>query len=104
MEGQRIKNAATVQAALAAAGATQQEATARSPPRRFTDVPRAVFTVSQARYNELEPTIYPIPGTVFQTSDARSAVTPGLASGIVGTVGPITAQDLGQLAHRTTLR
>jgi len=98
VEGQRIKNAATVQAALVAAGATQQEASSaiaasKVHPTYFDPV----FTVTQARYNQLEPTIYPIPGTVFQTSDARSAVTPGLASGIVGTVGPITAQELGQL-------
>jgi cell division protein FtsI/penicillin-binding protein 2 len=98
VEGQRIKNAATVQAALVAAGATQQEASSaiaasKVHPTYF----EPVFTVTQARYNQLEPTIYPIPGTVFQTSDARSAVTPGLASGIVGTVGPITAQELGQL-------
>jgi cell division protein FtsI/penicillin-binding protein 2 len=98
VEGQRIKNAATVQAALVAAGATRQEASSaiaasKVHPTYF----EPVFTVTQARYNQLEPTIYPIPGTVFQSSDARSAVTPGLASGIVGTVGPITAQELGQL-------
>ncbi len=53
--------------------------------------------MSRDRYNQLEPTIYPIPGTVFQSSNARSALTPGLAAGVVGTVGPITAQELGQL-------
>ena len=53
--------------------------------------------MSQARYNQLEPTIYPIPGTVFQSGTALSAITPGLAAGIVGTVGPITAQELSQL-------
>jgi len=56
-----------------------------------------VFTVTRARYDQLEPTIYPIPGTVFQSSTALSAVTPGLAAGIVGTVGPVTAQELSQL-------
>jgi cell division protein FtsI/penicillin-binding protein 2 len=98
VEGQRIKDAAAVQAALVAAGATKQEASSaiaasKVHPTYF----EPVFTVSQARYNQLEPTIYPIPGTVFQNSDARSAVTPGLAAGVVGMVGPITAQELGQL-------
>ncbi len=98
VEGQRIKDAGAVQAALVAAGATKQEASgaiaaSKVHPTYF----EPVFTVSQARYNQLEPTIYPIPGTVFQNSDARSAVTPGLAAGVVGTVGPITAQELGQL-------
>jgi cell division protein FtsI/penicillin-binding protein 2 len=98
VEGQRIKNAAAVQAALVAAGATKQEASgaiaaSKVHPTYF----EPVFTVTQARYNQLEPTIYPIPGTVFQNSSALSAITPGLASGVVGTVGPITAQELGQL-------
>jgi cell division protein FtsI/penicillin-binding protein 2 len=98
VEGQRIKNAAAVQAALVAAGATKQEASgaiaaSKVHPTYF----EPVFTVTQARYNQLEPTIYPIPGTVFENSSALSAITPGLASGVVGTVGPITAQELGQL-------
>jgi cell division protein FtsI/penicillin-binding protein 2 len=98
VEGARIKDAKAVQAALVAAGATVSEASqaiaaAKLHPTYF----EPVFTVSQARYNQLEPTIYPIPGTVFQSGNARSAITPGLAAGVVGTVGPITAQELGEL-------
>ena len=98
VEGARIKDAKAVQAALVTAGATATEASqaiaaAKLHPTYF----EPVFTVSQARYNQLAPTIYPIPGTVFQSSNARSAITPGLASGVVGTVGPITAQELSQL-------
>jgi cell division protein FtsI/penicillin-binding protein 2 len=98
VEGARIKNAKAVQAALVAAGATVSEASdaiaaAKLHPTYF----EPVFTVSQARYNQLQPTIYPIPGTVFQSGSARSAITPGLAAGVVGTVGPINAQELSQL-------
>jgi cell division protein FtsI/penicillin-binding protein 2 len=98
VEGARIKDAHAVQAALVAAGATKAEASdaiaaAKLHPTYF----EPVFTVSQARYNQLQPTIYPIPGTVFQSGSARSAITPGLAAGVVGTVGPITAQELSQL-------
>jgi cell division protein FtsI/penicillin-binding protein 2 len=98
VEGARIKDASTVRAALVAAGATVGEASgaiaaAKLHPTYF----EPVFTVSQARYNQLEPTIYPIPGTVFQSGSARSAITPGLAAGVVGAVGPITAQELSQL-------
>ena len=98
VEGERIKDAPSVQSALVAAGASATEASdaiaaAKVHPTYF----EPVFTVSRARYNQLEPTIYPIPGTVFQTGTARSAITPGLAAGVVGTVGPITAQELGQL-------
>ncbi len=98
VEGARIKDAKAVQAALVAAGATEAEASsaiaeAKIHPTFF----EPVFTVSRDRYNQLEPTIYPIPGTVFQSGNARSAITPGLAAGVVGTVGPITAQELSQL-------
>ncbi len=98
VEGQRIKNAAAVQAALVSVGATASEASqaiaaAKIHPTFF----EPVFTVTQARYDQIQPTIYPIPGTVFETSDARNAVTPGLAAGLVGTVGPITAQELSEL-------
>jgi cell division protein FtsI/penicillin-binding protein 2 len=34
---------------------------------------------------------------VFQSGSALSAVTPGLTAGLVGTVGPVTAQELSQL-------
>lgn len=98
VEGARIKDAKAVQAALVAAGApvsaaSEAIAAAKLHPTYF----EPVFAVSQARYNQLAPTIYPIPGTVFQSSNARSAITPGLAAGVVGTVGPITAQQLSQL-------
>ena len=45
----------------------------------------------------LKPTLYPIPGTVFQNTSARTAVTAGLAAHLVGGVGPITAQELHTL-------
>jgi cell division protein FtsI/penicillin-binding protein 2 len=98
VEGARIKDAKAVQEALVAAGASasaasQAIAAAKLHPTYF----EPVFTVSQARYYQLEPTIYPIPGTVFQSGNARSAITPGLAAGVVGKVGPITAQELSQL-------
>jgi cell division protein FtsI/penicillin-binding protein 2 len=98
VEGLRIKDASAVEAALVSAGATASQASsaitaAKAHPTYF----EPVFTVSRARYDEIQPTIYPIPGTVFQASTARSAITPGLAAGLVGTVGPITAQELGQL-------
>src|SRR6202012_163940 len=56
-----------------------------------------VFTVSQARYQQLKPTVYPLPGTVFESSAAQQATTSGLSSGIVGTVGAVTAEELKNL-------
>ena len=96
--GMRVKDAATLRGALIAAGATASQAdsaiaAAKAHPTYF----EPVFTVSRARYQQLRPAIYPVPGTVFQAGTARSAITPGLAGGLVGAVGPVTAQELGQL-------
>jgi cell division protein FtsI/penicillin-binding protein 2 len=98
LEGSRIKNASTLTSALVAAGATHQQASsavtaAKAHPSFF----EPVFTVSQARYEQLKPTLYPLPGTVFESSSAQQAITSGLSSGIVGTVGAITAQELKNL-------
>ncbi len=98
VEGARVKNATALTSALVAAGATRQETSsaivaAKAHPTFF----EPVFTVSRARYDQLQPTIYPIPGTVFQSGTALSAITPGLTAGLVGTVGPVTAEELSQL-------
>jgi len=98
IEGSRITSAPTVTAALVLAGATAAEvsgalATATAHPQWFVPV----FDVTQARYAQIKPAIYPVPGTVFETHSARSAVTPGLAAHVVGSVGPITAQELVRL-------
>ncbi len=98
VEGARVKNATALTSALVAAGATKQEASsaivaAKAHPTFF----EPVFTVSRARYDQLQPTIYPIPGTVFQSGTALSAITPGLTAGLVGTVGAVTAEELSQL-------
>src|SRR5579863_223860 len=98
VEGLRIKDTAAVQAALVSAGATAAQASdAIAAAKRHPTYFEPVFTVPRDRYNQIESTIYPIPGTVFQSGTALSAVTPGLTAGLVGTVGPITAQELSQL-------
>ncbi|HXW47064.1 MAG TPA: penicillin-binding transpeptidase domain-containing protein [Streptosporangiaceae bacterium] len=97
VEGQRIKDASAVRATLVAAGApasavAQAMAGAKSEPTWF----EPVYTISWARYLQLKPKIYPIPGTVFQTVYQRTPITPGLGY-VVGSVGPITAQQLHEL-------
>ncbi|HXP57981.1 MAG TPA: penicillin-binding transpeptidase domain-containing protein [Streptosporangiaceae bacterium] len=98
VEGSRIKDASSLTKALVTAGATQQQASsaisaAQAHPTFF----EPVFTVSQARYEQLKPALYPLPGTVFESSAAQQAITSGLSSGIVGTVGAVTAQELKDL-------
>jgi cell division protein FtsI/penicillin-binding protein 2 len=98
VEGERVKDAAKVSSALIKAGATTTEvsralAAAKARPKEF----KPVFTVTWARYLQLKPAIYPIPGTVFRASRQWQAITPGLASGLVGELGPITAQEQSRL-------
>jgi cell division protein FtsI/penicillin-binding protein 2 len=98
IEGARITGVPVVTAALEQAGATAAQvasalATATAHPQWFV----SVVDVTKARYAQLEPVIYPVPGTVFKTYFARDAVTPGLAAHIVGSVGPVTSQELGKL-------
>jgi len=102
VEGQRITNDSVVRTALLTAGATPQAidtalAGAKKEPTWF----EPVVTVSLARYEQLKPTIYPVPGTVFQTFGERTPVTPGL-SYLVGSVGPVTAQELQSLGSPYT--
>ena len=95
VQGQRIKHAASLARTLVASGApASQVRTALTAARARPTWFEPVFTISQARYRQLKPTLYPIPGTVFQNTSARTAVTPGLSAHLVGTVGPITAQEL----------
>jgi len=98
VEGSRIKDAASLTKALVTAGATQQQASsAISAAQAHPSFFEPVFTVSQARYQQLKPTVYPLPGTVFESSAAQQATTSGLSSGIVGTVGAVTADELKNL-------
>jgi cell division protein FtsI/penicillin-binding protein 2 len=98
VEGSRIKEAASLAKALVTAGATQQQASsAISAAQAHPSFFEPVFTVSQARYQQLKPTVYPLPGTVFESSAAQQATTSGLSSGIVGTVGAVTAEELKNL-------
>ena len=105
VEGARISSAAALKSALVTAGAPAAAVdsavtAARTHPTYF----EPVFTVSRARYTQLEPTLYPLPGTVFQAGTALSALTPGLSDGVVGTTGPVTAEELSQLGAPYTAR
>jgi hypothetical protein len=105
VEGSLIKDTGTLRSALLAAGAPAASVgTALTAAKAHPTFFEPVFTVSRARYDQLKPSIYPVPGTVFSSSAARAAVTPGLASGVVGTVGPVTAQELGQLGALYNVR
>jgi cell division protein FtsI/penicillin-binding protein 2 len=101
--GSRIKNAKEVGADLVAAGATAAEvkaalAQAKAHPTFF----EPVFQITRARFEQLKAApgphnVYAVPGTQFEQATGRSAITPQLAAHLVGTVGPITAEQLKAL-------
>jgi hypothetical protein len=98
VQGSRVTDAGVLTSALEGAGAMPGQvsaalATAAAHPQWFVPV----FDLSQAQYEQLRPTLYPVPGTVFQTHASRHAVTPDLDTHVVGSVGPITAEQLGKL-------
>jgi cell division protein FtsI/penicillin-binding protein 2 len=100
IEGRRVRDRAAVSNLLVAGGATAAEvstafAQATAHPLYFVPV----FDVSRSEFETgIRPSrLYAIPGTVFETDPTATAVTPGLAATLVGTVGPITAQQLHEL-------
>jgi cell division protein FtsI/penicillin-binding protein 2 len=98
IEGSRVTNALGLGSALQQAGATAAQvnaalATSHAHPTWFVPV----IDLSQASYDQLKPIIYPVPGTVFENYSARAPLTPGLAAHVVGSLGPITAQELKSL-------
>lgn len=101
IEGSRVKSQAQVTSLLEAAGATSsQVATAFAGAAQNPDYFEPVFTLTQVQFNALggqSSQLYQVAGTAFQNTSARQAATPGLAAHVVGTVGPITAQELQQL-------
>ena len=98
IEGSRVTDAAALSAPLERAGATPAQvgaalATGAAHPQWFVPV----LDLPEAQYEALKPMLYPIPGTVFQTHAVHQAITPELAAHIVGSTGPITAEQLSRL-------
>lgn len=101
--GSRIKNAHAVSADLIAAGASRSQisqalAQSKAHPTYF----EPVFQVSKARFEQLKgqpgpSNVYAVPGTEFQLASSRAALTPQLGAHVVGTVGPVTAEQLQHL-------
>lgn len=101
VEGSRIKDPAQLTSVLEAAGAPAASvrsalAAAATHPTFF----EPVFPLSPAAYAALggnQGALYAAPGTVFEHVTRRTAVTAGLAAHLVGSVGPITSEELARL-------
>jgi cell division protein FtsI/penicillin-binding protein 2 len=96
--GQRIKDPAALTTALVAAGLDKAAiAAALAQAARHPDQFTAVGDLPDARYEQVKPQIYPLPGTAFQKHSGRAPLTADLGAHVVGTVGPITAEQLKKL-------
>jgi cell division protein FtsI/penicillin-binding protein 2 len=103
VEGKRIKQPQTVRSDLIAAGAPAAQvrlalAAAKQHPTYF----EPIFTISRPRFAQLKAqpgpaNVYNVAGTVFEASTKAVAITRQLTAHLVGTVGPITAQQLKAL-------
>ena len=99
VEPRRIKNRRRLVAALARyveADPKQVVADLEAPgvqPNWFIPVAQ----LRPARYEQVKPKIYPVPGTVFRRSTARLAPSDGFAAHVLGSVGDVTAELLEDL-------
>jgi cell division protein FtsI/penicillin-binding protein 2 len=98
LQGNAISSPADLTTALTQAGidpaaiATALK-TAAAHPTQFV----SVADLSDARYQQVKPIIFRVPGTRFQRHTGQTAATPDLAAHVVGSIGPITAEQLTQL-------
>jgi cell division protein FtsI/penicillin-binding protein 2 len=103
VEGRRVKQPKAVRADLLAAGAPVAQvraalAAAKQHPTYF----EPIFTITQARFNQLKSeagpaNVYSVPGTQFETSNQIVGITRQLTAHLIGSVGPITAEQLKAL-------
>ena len=101
--GERIKQPSEVRADLLAAGAPgAQVRAAMAAARRHPSYFEPIYTITHARFVQLKAqpgpaNVYNVPGTQFEASGAAVAITEQLTAHLVGTVSPITAQQLKSL-------
>jgi cell division protein FtsI/penicillin-binding protein 2 len=58
-----------------------------------------ITTVDQARYDEVAPVIYPLPGTRFRDTFLRGGPTPEFAAHLLGRFGEVTEERLEELGE-----
>ncbi|MDQ1415525.1 MAG: hypothetical protein QOF81_1138 [Acidimicrobiaceae bacterium] len=98
LQGNAIASPASVTTALTQAGIDSAAIasalkSAAAHPSQFVPV----ADLSAARYDQVKPIIFRVPGTRFQRHTGQTSVTPDLAAHVVGSVGPITAEQLKQM-------
>src|SRR4029450_1805454 len=59
-----------------------------------------ITTVDQARYDQVAPVIYPLPGTRFRDTFIRGGATPEFAAHVLGRGGEAAAERRGRGGSR----
>lgn len=67
----------------------------RARPDQFI----AVQEISEERYGQVRPSIYEVPGLVFQRKDVRLPPSEAFARQLIGRVGPVTKEGLEKLGE-----
>ncbi len=98
LQGNAVSSPADLTTALTQAGIDPAAITtalksATAHPTQFVPV----ADLSDARYQQVKPIIFRVPGTRFQRHPGQMSVTPDLAAHVIGSVGPITAEQLTRL-------
>ena len=88
-----VKTAFQQQLGIAPAAIDEALAAPGVQPDHFV----TITTVDQARYDQVAPVIYPIPGTRFRDTFLRGGPTPEFAAHVIGSYGEITAERLDEL-------
>ncbi len=100
LQGSRIKDRAQLTAALTKAAfdpllVANAVKAAGAHPDQFAPI----ADVTEERYAQIKPGIFSVPGTVFLRHTGQATITPDLAAHIVGSVGPVTADELKHLGE-----
>jgi len=99
VEPSHIKALSQVQSVLSSLFGVDPAAVSRAlaAPGVRPDYFVPIITIPSVQEQQLRPQLAPVPGIVFERTSARLSAAPGLAPQVLGTVGAITAQRLGQL-------
>ena len=97
--GERVKDPAEVAKALATYAEVPREAAQRAlaDAERRPNQAVPVVTMPEADYQAVRDSIYPVPGLSFETGVGREHNGPASTRMLLGSVGPVTADDLKEL-------
>ena len=97
--GERVKDPAEVAKALATYAEVPREAAQRAlaDAERRPNQAVPVVTMPEADYQAVRDSIYPVPGLSFEAGVGREHNGPASTRMLLGSVGPVTADDLKEL-------